>query len=174
VPRELAELAQDEIYTQWRPVLSHAHEEPAGWRFDCPVCGAPRGLSVQAKPDKRHPEWNPVYCGCSRGDVRAALAKLGLVTNRYSPRHAIDREELVSIILDRSLPPNALRVVLLQKLGMATPDIRSKLGLSKQSWSDAVRILGRNRRSALVRILGLLRICKLSLFPQVRRHLTGG
>lgn len=157
MPASPAELAEDEIFTRWRPVLPGAHQEPAGWRFDCPGCGAPRGLSVQAKPGKRRPEWNLVYCECDRADVRAKLAALGLVSARYSPKHAVDPDELILIILDRSLPPNALRVVLLQRLGMSTPDIRSKLGLPKQSWSDVVRILGRNRRSALpgsVRVFG--------------------
>jgi len=143
VPREPAE---DEIFLRWYPVLSDGHRIPSGWRFDCPVCMKARRLSVQAMVGKAHPEWNS-HCGCPRGDVRAALAKLGLVSARYSPRHAIDVDELVSIILDRSLPPNALRVLLLQKLGMSTPDIRSKMGLSKQSWGDVVRKLGLRRRS---------------------------
>ena len=62
---------------------------------------------------------------------------------------------LITMTQTKELPvPGAVRlyfsprrVLLLQKLGMSTPDIRSKMGLSKQSWGDVVRKLGPNRRS---------------------------
>ena len=168
-----AELAEDEIYLAWRAVLRGHHREGAGHRFDCPSCGKDRRLSVQAKPGKRHPEWNPVGCGCDRDDVGAKLAGLGLISSaRRARKSAPDPGEVLDLILDKSLPPNALRVAVLRAYGMNAAEIRKRLGLPRSTYYDTVRILGRNRRSALVRILGLLRICKISPSPQVSGHLT--
>ncbi len=137
--------AADCITDHWCPVLG-GWKEPAGWRAPCPACGSKRALSIQVKGPR--PSWN-VLCTCDRTEVRAKLAELlpSCVSARYTPKHTAGPDELISIILDKSLPPNALRVLLLHELGMSTSDIRSKLALPKQSWSDVVRILGRNRRS---------------------------
>lgn len=129
--------------------LPGARTERAGFRADCPGCGQPRCLSVHAKG--RYPSWN-LFCQprCDRDTVRAKLAELlpGCVSVRYSPRHAVDPERLVSVILDKSIPPNALRVALLQELGWKAAEIRSKLDLPKSTYYDTVRILGLHRRSA--------------------------
>jgi hypothetical protein len=137
--------AADCITDHWCPVLG-AWKEPAGWRAPCPVCGSKRGLSVQVKGPR--PSWDN-KCECDRAEVRAKLAALlpSCVSARYSPKRAVDRDELVGILLDKSLPPNALRVAALHALGLNADEIRAKLGMPKQTWSDAVRILGRNRRS---------------------------
>lgn len=139
--------AEDCIIEHWMPLLG-GHREPSTWRAPCPLCDAEREpLSIWIRA--RRIEWRN-HCRCERAKVHARLAELlpGCVTVRYSPKRAVDRDELIAIALDKSLPPNALRVAVLQALGMPTPEIRAKLGLPKQSWSDVVRILGQNHRSA--------------------------
>ena len=141
--------AEDCVLSHWCEKVPDIRREPAGWRAPCPGCGKPRCLSVQVKG--RYPVWN-LHCQprCDRNEVRRKLAEMlpGCVSARYSPKHAVNRDELVAIALDKSLPPNALRVAILQELGLSTPEIKTKLRLPKQSWSDVVRILGQNRRSA--------------------------
>ena len=155
------ELPADCIIGHWCEKLPGAHREPAGWRFDCPVCGRKRRLSVQVKG--RYPSWN-LHCGCDRAEVQGKLADAlpGCISSRRrAKKSAPDPDELMAIILDKSIPPNALRVALLRQYGMSATEIRMALGLPKSTYYDTVRILGLNRRSALVRILGLLRICEL-------------
>lgn len=134
------------IVEHWMPVLS-GRREPAGWRAPCPVCGTARALSIQ--PKGRYPAWN-LHCGCDRDDVHAKLAALlpGCISSRRrAKKSAPDPGELVQIVLDTSLTPAALRVALLQHLGMSSTEIRIRLAMPKQTWSDVVRILGQNRRS---------------------------
>ena len=144
----------------WCEKLDGARRERAGWRADCPVCKSARRLSIQVKGPR--PSWNS-HCGCDRAEVRARLAELlpGCVSARYQGKHRADPDELLIVILDKSIPPNALRVALLRCFGWNAERIRKELGLPKSTYYDTVRILGRNRRSALVRILGLFRIGEL-------------
>jgi hypothetical protein len=150
-------LPADCITDHWCPPLS-ARREPAGWRAPCPVCGSPRGLSIQVKG--RYPAWN-LHCKCDRADVQPELDTLvpcRSSSGRRAKKSAPDPDELMAIITDKSIPPNALRVALLRCYGMSAAEIRFMLGLPKSTYYDTVRILGLNRRSALVRILGLFRI----------------
>lgn len=113
---------------------------------DCPVCGKYRCLSVW--PNGRYPSWS-LKCKpkCDREEARRKLAALltqGCISLRYSPRHAaVDHDELVSLFFDKSLTPNALRVAGLQSLGISTAEIREKLGLNRQRWSEVVGVLSR-------------------------------
>ena len=76
------------------------------------------------------------------GDIRAAFADLLPCWKGRKPRRAaIDRDELAALLLDKSLPPNALRVAGLRALGMPEAQIRAKLRLPKRTYYDAVRIL---------------------------------
>jgi hypothetical protein len=140
-----AELAEDEVITRWCPVLPGAHRERAGWRFDCPQCKAERRLSVQAKPGKRRPDWN-LHCGCDRADVRAKLAALGLVSARYSPKHAADADDLIVLAL-ADMPPQSLRLGLLELAGMTTNQALDKLGITRTNRYRVVSALRQNRRS---------------------------
>lgn len=142
MPRELAE---DEIITRWCPVLPGAHREGAGWRFDCPGCGKARRLSVQAKPGRQRPDWN-LHCGCDRADVRAKLAALGLVSARYSPKHAADADDLIALAL-ANMPPQSLRLGLLELAGMGTGQALDKLGVTRTNRYRVVSALRQNRRS---------------------------
>lgn len=135
------------ICEHWMPILG-GRREPSGWRAPCPVCGNGRVLSVQVTG--RRAAWKN-HCPCDRDDVRLKLAALlpGCVASRYTPRRSVDRGDLIGIITDRTIPDgNALRVALLQALGVPAPQIKKSLGLSKQRWSEVVRNSGRNRRSA--------------------------
>lgn len=101
-------LAEDCIITHWMPVLD-GHREGAGWRAPCPVCRSGRALSVQVKG--RGPAWN-LFCSCERAEIRSRLAAMlpGCVSARYSPRHAIDRDEIIALVLDKNVTVNALRL----------------------------------------------------------------
>jgi len=130
-------------------------KEGEHYRFRCPVCGAPRALEVTVKgPGIIYRCWyNPpgskrVRPGCPTEAIRAELADLLPCWKGRKPRRAApDRDELVALLLDKSLPPNALRVAGLRALGMPEAQIRAKLKLPKRTYYDAVRILARNRWS---------------------------
>lgn len=154
MPCGLAGDAELDILEHWT-ALPGARMEPVGLRADCPVCGAYRGLSVQDK-GHRYPDWKN-HCECDRSEVRAKLAAIlpGCVSARYAPRHAADAEEIVALVLDRSVTINALRLGCLRALGMSEKEAKEKLALPRRTYYDAVRILAQNRRSHLVRILAL-------------------
>jgi hypothetical protein len=125
----------------------------AHYRFRCPVCCKDGCLEVTVKPSgivyrcwydptrgkRRRP-------GCPTEAIRAELADLLVCWKGRKPRRpAADRDELVAILLDKSLPPNALRVAGLRALGMPEAQIRAKLRLPKRTYYDAIGILSRPR-----------------------------
>ena len=141
--------AEGDVILHWTPSLDghkerHQESGTVRWRADCPRCRADR--SFWYWPAGRYIRYRS-YCPCEKPDLQRCLFELlpGCIEARYRGRHRIEADELIAILLDKSLPPNALRVACLQELGMSTADIRAKLGLAKQSWSDVVRVLGRNR-----------------------------
>ena len=124
------------------------------YRFRCPVCGKPGCLEVTVKSSgiayrcwydptrgtKRRP-------GCPTEAIRAELADLLPCWKGRKPRRQLpDRDVLVSILLDKSLPPNALRIAALRALGMPEAQIRARLKMPKRTYYDAVTILSRVRR----------------------------
>ena len=122
-------------------------KEGKHYRFRCPVCGGARNLEVTVKGDSiAYRCWRKPACDKTR--LRAELADLLPCWKGRKPRRpAPDRDELVALLLDKSLPPNALRVAGLRALGMPEPQIRAKLKMPKRTYYDAVRILARNRWS---------------------------
>jgi hypothetical protein len=121
--------------------------EKAGGRAPCPECHSERAISAQIR--NRQVVTNS-FCDCPPDVVDKAIAvRVPCHARRRGARDpAAGLGQLAALLLDKSLPPNALRIACLLTLGMPGPQIREKLALSKQSWSDAVRILGQNRRSA--------------------------
>lgn len=111
----------------WCAKLDGARREQAGWRADCPVCKSARRLSVQAPG--RYPKWN-TFCGCDRAEVRTRLAELlpGCVSARYSPRHAIDADELVKLAL-ADIPPQSKCLGMLELAGYSTAKALDALGI---------------------------------------------
>lgn len=111
--------------------LANGHREPAGWRASCPLCGSGRTISVQLKvvADNKFKVdwWN--HCECDRDDVRLKLATMlpGCVSARYAPRHAAAKDIVELALAD--IPPQSLRLGLLELAGMPTSEALSKLGI---------------------------------------------
>lgn len=136
----------------WKRVLG-GDKVGQHWRLRCPVCGKDGCLEVTVRSTgilyrcwydptrgtKRRP-------GCPTEAIRAELAGLLPCWKGRKPRRrALDRDELVAIMLDKSLPPNALRVATLRALGMPEAQIRAKLAMPRRTYYDAIEILRRPR-----------------------------
>jgi hypothetical protein len=124
------------------------------YRLRCPVCGKQGCLEVTVKASSivyrcwyKPPGGKRERPGCLTEDIRAELADLLPCWKGRKPRRATpDRDELVTLLLDKSLPPNALRVAGLRALGMPEAQIRARLKMPKRTYYDAVTILSRARR----------------------------
>lgn len=120
------------------------------WRGCCPGCGgelevSDKGKTVAWNCHGRNP--------CDHAVLRPILWSLVLcqVTPKSgTAKRTVDTwerdAEMVSLILDPDIQPAALRVGLLQMLGMSTAEARAKLGLPRSTYYDALRILGQRRR----------------------------
>ena len=167
--------AADCIADHWLPALGGL-PEPGSGRAPCPVCGTSRALSVQVRGGR------PVWCAhcdpaCDRAAIGAAIAAAvacySVPRRRRRPRPDLD--ELRALLLDTSLPPNALRLGALAALGIGTAEAAEMLKMPKRSYYDAVRILAQNRRSRGVRILAQdarATSANSRAKPQVRRSLV--
>jgi len=126
------------------------------YRFRCPVCGKPGCLEVTVKAtgviyrcwyDPSRGEGKKRRPGCPTEAIRAELADLLPCWKGRRPRRSTpDRDELVALLLDKSLPPAALRIAALRALGMPEAQIRAKLAMPKRTYYDAVTILSRPRK----------------------------
>ena len=141
------------VEDHWKRVLD-GDKEGEHYRFTCPVCGKARCLEVTVKSTGiiyrcwyKPPGSKKSRPGCATEDIRAELARLLPCWKGRKPRRAApDPDELVALLLDKSLPPNALRIAGLRALGMPEAQIRAKLAMPKRTYYDAVRILSRPRR----------------------------
>lgn len=123
-------------------------------RLRCPVCGKAACLEVTVKSTGiiyrcwyKPPGSKRERPGCRTEDIRAELAELLPCWKGRKPRRAEpDRAELTALFLDKSLPPNALRLAGLRALGMPEAQIRAKLGLPRRTYYDAIAILSRPRK----------------------------
>jgi hypothetical protein len=152
-----------------------AHREANGqWRANCPVpdCGAERSLEYDA-PGK-HVRWRS-FCGRhDREAVRPHLAGLiGPCMPRNRPAPAIGAELIALALAD--LPPQSLRLALMEMAGMPTGEALAKLGVGpthKRRVIEPLRRLGRLpvlvsfRRSARLPI-------SVSLRTPVNLRITG-
>lgn len=128
------------------------------YRFRCPVCGKDGCLEVTVKStgivyrcwyDPSRGQNKKRRPGCPTEAVRAELADLLPCWKGRKPRRrAPDRDELVALLLDKTLPPNALRIAGLRALGMPEAQIRVKLKIPERTYYDALRILAGKRWSA--------------------------
>ena len=124
------------------------------YRFTCPVCGKRNCLEVTVKGSSiayrcwyKPPGSKKARPGCRTEDIRAELARLLPCWKGRKPRRAApDYDEMAALFLDKSLPPNALRVAGLRALGMPEAQIRAKLNLPRRTYYDAVAILSRPRK----------------------------
>lgn len=145
----------DCIADHWCPPLD-ARKEHAGWRAPCPVCAAIRALSIQVKGGRI--VWNS-HCDppCDRdaiGKALTAAVPCYTATARRARKPPVNLEQIQALLLDKSVPPNALRIGCLQALGMSMKEIVRELGIPRSTYSNAVRILGQKPRSRSVRKLG--------------------
>jgi hypothetical protein len=166
--------AADCITDHWLPALD-GRAVPAGWRAPCPVCSTPRALSIQVRGGR------PVWCAhcdpsCDRAAIIAAIAdRVACFSVPRRRRPAPDLAEVRALLLDTSLPPNALRLGVLVALGMGAAEAADQLKMPRRTYYDAVRILAQNRRSRGVRILALgarASSANSRAKPQVRRSLV--
>ena len=164
--------AADCIADHWLPALGGLPERSSG-RAPCPVSGTARALSIQVRGGR--PVWC-AHCQCDRAEVGAAIAAAVTcysVPRRRRPRPDLD--ELRALLLDTSIPPNALRLGALAALGMGTAEAADMLKMPKRSYYDAVQKLAQNRRSRGVRILAQdtrATSANSRAKPQVRRSLV--
>lgn len=149
MPCVTGDKAADCAIEHWCPPL-HAHREGKGWRSPCPLGhGDDRILSFWT--EGRSVRWACHHAGCDRRAAHRALVKLvgSCVPGfRDRSRPAPDVETATALLYDKSIPPNALRLAALRALGQSEKEIREGLRLPRQTFSDAVRILGQTRRSA--------------------------
>jgi ssDNA-binding Zn-finger/Zn-ribbon topoisomerase 1 len=125
-------------------------QEGAVWAGPCPACGGSHCLTLTI--EGRRKLW---HCNrrpqCSQEAVLSAVAAVlpGCISpprRARKPARPADPDELITLILDRSVTGNALRLGLLRMLGMTTAEAAGKLGMPKSTRYDALRILGRPRR----------------------------
>lgn len=151
--------AEDCAADHWSHLLDGRREPNGQWRANCPVpdCGASRSLEYDA-PGK-HVRWRS-FCGRHDKDaVRPHLAALvGPCMPNGSRRAPIDHDDLIALTL-AGLPPQSLRLGLLEMAGMPTADALAKLGIGpthKRRVIEPLRKLGKlpvsvsRRRSALL------------------------
>jgi hypothetical protein len=121
-------------------------KEASHYRFRCPVCGGKRNLEVTVKGGTlAYRCWRDP--ACTTAEIRAELADLLPCWQGRKPRRRTpDLDALTAILLNKSLPPNALRLAALRELGMTEAQIKAKLRFPRQTYYDAVRILAAHRR----------------------------
>ncbi len=163
--------AQDCITDHWLPPLK-GRMEPSGGRAPCRRCNAKRPpISIQVKNGRlvwdSHCECNPEDIG---QDIAAAVPCYTHRTRRPRKPPA-DLEEIRALVLDRDVTVNALRLGVLEALGMSSAEAAEILKLPRKTLSDARRKLATNRRSRGRRILATVKdppVAKTRHKPQVR------
>jgi hypothetical protein len=137
--------AEDCAADHWSPALNGRRERNGQWRADCPVpgCGAIRSLEYDA-PGK-HVRWRS-FCGEHDKDaVRPYLAKLVGPCMPSGRREPIRHADLAELAL-ADVPPQSLRLALLELAGMPTAEALAKLGVGpthRRRVVDPLRRLGR-------------------------------
>ena len=136
--------AEDCAADHWSPALSGRRERNGQWRAQCPVpgCGALRSLEYDA-PGK-HVRWRS-FCGTHDKDaIRPYLVKLVGACMPGGGKRRIN-PELVSIAT-ADLPPQSLRLGLLEMAGLTTDEALAALDIGpthKRRVIDPLRRSGR-------------------------------
>lgn len=135
--------AQDCAISHWSPALDGRRERGGQWRAPCPVpgCGALRALEYDAPGG--HVRWRS-FCGShDKEEVRPHLAKL-IGPCMPGGRPKINPEMVALATAD--LPPQSLRLGLLEMAGMTTAEALAALGIGpthKRRVIDPLRKSGR-------------------------------
>jgi hypothetical protein len=138
--------AEDCAADHWSPVLGGRRERNGQWRADCPVpgCGALRALEYDA-PGK-HVRWRS-FCGThDKEAIRPHLVKLvGPCMPGGSRREPIRHADLIELA-EADIPPQSLRLALLELAGVPTGEALAKLGVGpthRRRVIEPLRKLGR-------------------------------
>ena len=128
-------LAVDCAADHWCRALG-GHPEPAGWRADCPVCGAGRALEWNVP--RTVIRWN-AFCEHDRDALRPVLAaRLGdCFARRRADRAPVSHDDVIALALS-DLPPMSMRLALLQLGGMSTGEALDKLGVRREHRSRVI------------------------------------
>lgn len=143
--------AEDCAIDHWCRALG-GRREGANWRAPCPLCQSPRALEYDA-PGK-HVRWRS-FCGRHDKDaMRPALASLiGACMPGGSSRPVIRQGTLTDLALS-GMPPQSLKLALLEMDGMTTAEALAALGIRRENRSRVITGRAskrmRNRRSALL------------------------
>jgi hypothetical protein len=126
----------------------HGRAETNSGRAPCPIGEHqdPRLISIQVKNGR--PVWNH-HCGCNEEAIGRAIAD-AVACYTWSarrPKRSADLVLLRELLMDKSLPPNALRIGGLLAMGVGMGEITRELKIPRSTYYDAVRILGQKRRS---------------------------
>lgn len=136
--------AEDCAADHWSAALGGRRERNGQWRADCPVpdCKAKRSLEYDT-PGK-HVRWRS-FCGEHDKDaVRPYIIKLVGPCMPSGGRRTIDPEMVALATAD--LPPQSLRLGLLEMAGMTTAEALATLGIGpthKRRVIDPLRKSGR-------------------------------
>lgn len=137
--------AEDCAADHWSPALNGRRERGGQWRADCPVpgCGALRSLEYDT-PGK-HVRWRS-FCGRHDKDaIRPYLAKVVGPCMPSGRNRSISSEEVVALAL-ADLPPQSLRLGLLELAGLPTSEALARLGVGpthKRRVIEPLRRIGR-------------------------------
>lgn len=121
--------AEDCAIVHWCEALEAfgAHREPNGqWRADCPVPGCKSERSLEWDAPGKHVRWR-TFCTHDREAIRPYLAKLVGPCMPGGGRRQINPEMVALATAD--LPPQSLRLGLLEMAGMTTAEALAALGV---------------------------------------------
>jgi hypothetical protein len=127
----LGELAEDCAADHWSRPLGGRREPSGQWRADCPVkgCGATRALQYDAPGKGKHVRWKS-FCGEHDEDAMRPYLKdaIGPCMRGGGGRRPIAHDALIALTLS-DLPPQSLRLGLLEMAGMPTGEALAALGV---------------------------------------------
>lgn len=141
--------AEECAIAHWSPALLalNAHRERNGqWRADCPVPGCRAERSLEYDAPGKHVRWKS-FCGDhDKETVRPYLKKLvGACMPSSGRREAIRHDEVIDLAL-ADLPPQSLRLGLLELAGLTTGEALRRLGIGpthKRRVIEPLRRLGK-------------------------------
>lgn len=138
--------AEDCAADHWSRALNGRREPSGQWRADCPVPGCRTGRrAIEYDAPGKHVRWKS-WCGEHDKDaVRPYLGRLiGACMPGGGQRAPVRHDELIALAL-ADLPPQSLRLGLLELAGMGTSEALAKLGVGpthKRRVIDPLRKLG--------------------------------
>jgi hypothetical protein len=137
--------AEDCAADHWSPALDGRRERNGQWRAPCPVPGCKSLRSLEYDAPGKHVRWRSF---CSRHDkvaVRPHLAKLVGPCAPVGVRQTRNNELIALALAD--VPPQSLRLAMLEMAGLSTREALDMLGVSRTNRYRVVSELRQRRRS---------------------------